>query len=114
MSLQEVQAQVTSGDRKEQIFSVKMDLPDTLDESRQRYGDEVVFSRFMASLIIDAQSAMRTEIRKDSATVESVQTKMSEWSPKLKARGKTVAEKVQSLLAGLTEEERAAVLAEYL
>lgn len=116
MSLQEVSAQITDEGhaRAGQDFTVKVDLPDSIQEATQRYGEELVYNRFMASLVIDLQSAMRTQIRKEEFTEAKLQAHIDEWKPKLKARGKSVPEKISDMLAKLTPEEREAVLAQYV
>jgi DNA-directed RNA polymerase specialized sigma24 family protein len=114
MSLQEVQAKVTQGTRADEIFTVKYDLPDTTEEAIQRFGTEVVFSRLMASLTIDLQSFMRTQIQKDKATAESVQEACNGWMPGVRKRGKTREEKLRDMLSAMSPEERAELLSEYL
>ena len=121
MSLQEVTAQITGEHARAGIdYTVKVDLPDTLGQAVEMYGEDLVYNRLMSSLTIDCQSAIRTQIKKDNATIESIQAYFTElddgkgWRPKLKARGKSVPEKIQSMLSSLTDEERAAVLAEYM
>lgn len=114
MSLQEVSAQVRTGDRANQVFTVKMDIPDTIQEAISKYGEEIVFSQFMASLIIDAQARMRGEIKKDDCTPEKVQAVMSEWTPKTRAPARPLSERIAELLRNMSEEERKEFLAEYI
>ena len=114
MSLQEVKAKITTGDRAGDVYVVKIDLPETISEATEKYGEEVVFSRFSASLTIDLQSAMRSAIAKDGATAETVQTVADEWNPSVKARGKTMDEKIRDLLGKLSDEERRDLLGEYV
>lgn len=116
MSLQEVGAQITDEGhaRANQEFTVKVDLPDSTQEAITRYGEELVYNRLMASLTIDLQSAMRTQIRKEDFSVEKLEAHIAEWRPKLKARGRSVPEKITDMLAKLSPEEREAVLAQYM
>ena len=114
MSLQEVKAKTTKGDRADEVFTVKVDLPDNLAEAKEKYGEEIVFSRFSASVVIDLQSAMRSAIAKDGADPASVQAAAEEWSPSVKARGKTMDEKIRDLLGKLSDEERRDLLGEYV
>lgn len=123
MSLQEVSAKVTKDSPRAGIdFVAKLDLPDSIEEALAREqlpdGDEnkwpvgTVYSRFMASIIIDVQAFMRSQITKDNATPESVAEAVAKWKPGLKARGKSPIEKIQDLLSRLSEDERAALLAD--
>jgi hypothetical protein len=119
MSLQEIDAKVTKGERAGQVFTAKVEIPDSIDEALalERSGawpTGAVYSRFAASLIIDVQSAMRTAIGKDGATAELVQAAVGDWKPGVKAKGKTVVEKLQDMMGKLTEEERRALLEEFL
>jgi len=113
MSLQEISAQVTKGTRANVPYTVKYDVPETVNEAITRYGEEIVYSRFAASFVIDLQAFMRGQIQKDEATPESVQLAVTEWKPGMKKRGKSVVEKLQDMLASLSDEERAALLAEF-
>ena len=113
MALQEVNAQVAKGERKGEVITINYDLPQTVDEALQRYGEEVVFSRFQSSLVIDIQSAMRTKIRK-GLNQDEIQAEMEKWEPQVKAVGRTKEEKVRDLLSKLTPEERAELLSEFM
>ena len=112
MSLQEVQAQVRDGDRANQPFTVTYDIPDTVQEAVDRWGEEIVYSRFKSSLVIDLQSFMRTQIKKDNASPEAVQEAVNGWTPGAKKTGKPFSEKVSEYLQNMSPEERAAFLAE--
>ena len=114
MSLQEVKAKITTGDRAGDVYVVKIDLPDTISEATAKDGEEVVFSRFSAALTIDLQSAMRSAIAKDGADAASVQDVADAWNPSVSARGKTMDEKIRDLLGKLSDEERRDLLGEYV
>ena len=112
MGLEEVKAQVKSGDRANEVFSVKYDVPANTEEAIQRFGEEVVYGRFRGSLVIDLQSFMRRQIEKDNADDATVQAAVDSWAPGVRAAGKTPQEKIGSLLAKLTAEERRELLQE--
>lgn len=113
MSQQVVAAKVTEGDRSGEVFEVKIDLPESIEEALEMYGPEISFSHLSASVIIALQSFVRIQIKKDGATPESVQEAVDKWRPGTKQRGRTMAEKVQDMLGKLSDEERADLLAEY-
>jgi len=113
MALREVKAQVKSGDRAGEIFTVKTDLPENTDEALEKWGEEVVFSRFNASIVIDVQALMRRNIQKDEATAGLVQEAVDKWKPDVKQAGKPPSEKIDDLMARLSPEERANIIAAY-
>lgn len=114
MSLQEVEAKVTKGDRANEVFTVNYDIPDNIEDAIKRFGEEVVHSRFAASLTIDLQSFVRTQIQKDGATPATIQTAVDAWVPGVRKRGKTGEERLREALAAMPAEERLALLAPYL
>lgn len=111
----EVQAQVKSGDRANEVFTVKYEMPTTIDEAREMWGDEVVFSQLMGAVVISLQSYMRQQIQKDNATADSVQEACSTWTPK-RGRGpaRPISERAEELLKKMDPETREALLREFL
>jgi len=114
VSIQDVSAKVKTGDRADKLYTVKYNIPDTLEEAVAALGDEVVYSRFKQSLVIDLQSFMRTQIKKDDATLDSIQEAVSEWSPGVRAAAKPLSEKIEELLQRMSPEERTAFLEEIM
>lgn len=114
MSTQSVSAKVVGGDRAGEEFEVKVDLPDTLEEARERYGDDITYSHVTASLRIALQSFMRIQIKKDGATIETVQAAVDDWKPGTKQRGRTLAEKIEEMMGKLSDDERQELLNEFL
>ena len=113
MSMQEVVARVTSGPRADRQFTVKFDLPETISEALGRWPEEVVYSRFKASLVIDLQAFIRAQISKEDFDPSTLQQKVDEWKPEVRAKGQTLSEKVQDMLSKLSPEDRANLLAEF-
>lgn len=113
MSTQEITAKTTSGPREGQTFAVKYDIPDSIQEALDRFGDEVVYSRFKASLVIDLQSFMRTQVQKEEFSSDMLEQAVSAWVPGIRAKGKSVGEKIQDMLSKLTPEQREEILAEF-
>lgn len=115
MEKQTVQAKVKSGDRAGEIFAIEYEMPGTIDEARQKWGDDVAFSQLKAAVVISLQSFMRQQIQKDGATTDSVQAACQEWSPS-KGRGpaRPISERAQELLGRMSIEERQALLEEFL
>lgn len=114
MSVEVIEAKVTKGDRAGEVFKANFDLPQNVNEALEKYGEEIVYSRFKSSLVIDVQACMRNAITKDGATPETVQAAVDEFKPGIKQKGKSMAEKVHDMLANMSEEERREFLADYL
>ena len=101
----------------EEPVKVQIDLPQTVTEAIEFHngqglnGEDIVFSRYMASLIIDLQAYMRGAI-KANKTPEEIQALVDAWKPGTKAKGKSPAEKMRDLFGKLSAEEREEVLAE--
>jgi hypothetical protein len=119
--MQEITAKTTSGPREGQAFTVKYDIPDSIQEALDRYPEEVVYSRFKGSLVIDLQSFMRTQIQKEDFSTANLELAVNGdgseenpgWAPGIRAKGKSVGEKIQDMLAKLTPEQREEILAEF-
>ncbi len=112
MALAQVEAKTTKGTRAGQVFTVNYDIPETLDEAKERFGEEVVYSNFRQSMTISLQSVMRGAIQADNATPESVQEAADKWQPGVKRQGKSKAEKISDLFADLSDEERQELLSQ--
>lgn len=113
MSLQEIKAQVKTGDRAGKEHTATYDIPDSVKEAVDRYGEEVVYTHFKGSLVIAAQAVMRNAIKKDGATDESVASALKEWTPEKRAAGKPFVEKMQDFLRNMSPEERLEFLSEF-
>lgn len=89
---------------------VIVDLGDNLTDAIKKFGEDVVFSNFIASVKITAQSAIRRYVEKglDDA---SIQSKLSAWKPGVAAE--RIADPVASIMSkfnSLTPEEKVAML----
>lgn len=111
MSVQQISAKIT-GDhpRAGQVFTVNYDIPETIQEAVNKWGEEVVYSRFKQSLVIDIQSKIRGEIKKDNATPETVQEAVSQYTPDVKRPGVPFSQKVEDFLKNMDPEERRAFI----
>lgn len=98
----------------EDAVTVSYDFGDDLDSAVELFGADVVFQRFKAAATIDLQSLIRRHISGEKPkTQEEIQGIVDEWTPGVTTRTrKSPKEKVLSILEGLSEEERARLLAE--
>jgi hypothetical protein len=106
--MEKVSAKITDGPE----VTVDFELDDNIQDAINRYGEDVVMSRYRASLIIDLQSFLRTQMKKESWTPDGIQQAVKNWVPGVKARGRSPAERAAELFSKLSEEEKAQLLEE--
>lgn len=107
MAKQEVAARLK--DSKD-ITKVQYDFGATLDESRKIFGDDVIFSRAKAALVIDLQALVRRMIKAKKTPAE-ITTAVAAWKPDVKTVvKKSASEKVQGEITKLSADERKALL----
>ena len=114
MQEREVKAKVTTGVRAGESFAVTVSWPENLQEAVDAWGDDAVYSRATAAFVIDLQSFMRSEIQSDDFSEEQLQERSAAWKPGTRSRGKSRAEKIESRLGKLPDEERSALLQRYV
>lgn len=111
MSLQEISAKLKDGE----AVSTQYDYGDSLAESVDKFGEEAVYSRFRAAIVIDLQGFIRSMLRKEPpATEAEIVTAVAEWKPGTKAKGRTPAERIQELMARLNDDEKADLLSQFM
>jgi hypothetical protein len=110
MSLQKVTAKLKDGDP----ITVQYDYGDNLDEAKSKFGEEAVYNRYRASMVIDLQGYIRSMLRKDPpATEDEIHAAVAEWDPKTRSTvRRSPAERIHELMARLTEDEKADILAQ--
>lgn len=110
MSLMKIEAKLQGGEP----VTAEYDVGDTLAEAVEKFGEDRVYSRYRAAIIIDIQAYMRGLLKQTDPGLngEQIATLVGQWQPGVKARGKTGVEKASEIWARLSEEERAAFLAE--
>lgn len=110
MPIEQVAAKITDGP----ACQVAFDIDSTIEEAVKRYGEDVVYSRYRASLVIDLQSFLRGCMKQDPPMVDNeIQIKVDEWAPGVKSRGRPPAERVKELFGKLSEEDRMSLLEEF-
>jgi hypothetical protein len=103
-----------NGDKKGGSIEVDYDIPDTLNDMVQRYGENVVYNHARGSVIVALQGYLRSQLGKDKpASPADIQKEVRTWKPGVRKQGKSPAEKAREQLAKLTPEERAALLKEH-
>ncbi|KKK50618.1 hypothetical protein LCGC14_3123230 [marine sediment metagenome] len=109
MALQAINVKIQGGEQ----YTVQFDVPETLEEAKERWGEDVVYSRFKASTVIDLQSGMRGVIRADDFSADKLQLYAESWKPGVKTRGRTKDERLIDALDALSDEDRAELLSKY-
>lgn len=99
---------------------VEVEIADDLEELRQQYGDDVVFSHAKRSVIIALQAYMRSlmdqgrEKGQDAATTaNTIVEQVRGWKPSQKKAPKTVQEKARDILSKLSPADRALLIKEF-
>ncbi len=89
--------------------TVSYEFPADLDGLVAKFGTDTVYDNAVGSFVISLQALCRRHIEKSD---EEIQELVASWDPNTRAAGvrKTPAEKVNSALAALSPEEKAALL----
>lgn len=116
MSYQKIQAKLQDGDP----VTVEYDYGDNLQEAVEKFGEDIVYQCYKASLVIDLQGFMRSLLRRKPekggpATEEEIRTLVAEWTPSRTGTRVTrpPMERLEALLGRLSKEELAEVLAKH-
>lgn len=110
MSEKKYTATTSDSDRE---VTVTYDFGDTLDEAVERFGPDVVFSRFQSAAVIDLQSLIRRGIKAQKNDNE-IQQMAANWKPGIKqVVAKDPKSRALQALQGLDPEQRKALLEEF-
>ena len=106
----DVSAKTSDSDR---VVTVTYDFGKDMATSVEKFGENVVHSKFVQSAIIDLQSLIR-RLLKAGKTDDEINAEVSGWKPGAKVTvRKSGKEKALDALGSLSEEDRAAILAQY-
>lgn len=95
---------------REVTASAEYNIPESLEELRAAFGDEVVASNAANAITIALQAFMRRHIEKSA---EELQALVSAWKPETRAAvvRKSAFEKASDAIGGLTAEQRKELIA---
>lgn len=106
-------------DAKDHV-TVQYHFPEDLKSLTEKFGADVVFSKAMDSLVIDVQALVRrhlvAKVDKDGKVISKpktqaeIQALVSAWVPGIGAVRKTPVEKIGTLIAQMSPEEKANLL----
>lgn len=105
----------TRAPKKDKELEVEYDFGASLDEAKEKFGDEVIFSNFKQSAVISLQGIVRRHLDKGELTDEQIREKVAAWKPGV-AIVKTSDKKAIVLAAfgKMSEEEKKALLEQLL
>ena len=116
--------EITAKTKKpERTVAVKINLPESLEEAVETWGAKVVHNQCMAAVVIAAQARMRSlmvdKLDKDGNVTtaalgdDAIQTELGNWKPGEKTIvRKSPVDKLKELMAGMSPEDKAALLAQ--
>lgn len=100
---------VRAGGRGSSQMEVNYTIGSTLEELSAQYGDVMVAAKAREKIIVNLQDYLRGKAKKGVST-EELQGLAKKWVPGMRAAGTSKAEKASSLIAALSEEDRAAFI----
>jgi len=113
MADETVDAKTTLESGEEASASVVYDFGNDLANAVDIFGEDVAFSRLKSAITIDLQGYVRG-LLKQGKTADEITAAVEEWKPGIRKAGKSKAEKLAELLAGMSEEERNTALETFL
>lgn len=107
MTEQSIAATVKLDDGKELVGEFTYDFGDNLQEAIEKFGEEVVYARFKAAVVVDVQGvARRLMSGKEPKKGKALQDAINEWKPGVQRSRKSKTEKALAILEGMSDEER--------
>lgn len=104
-----ISAKLKDNDR---TVTVSYEFGETLREAVQKFGEEVVFSRYLAAAVVDLQALLRRGI-KVGKTDSEITSMVAAWRPGVKmVSRKSAGEKIKDAFAGMSDGDRKALLEE--
>lgn len=91
--------------------SADFNIGTNLQELVKQYGEAIVFQQAKGALTVAAQGWLRSQLDQGKSAAE-ITTGAKDWKPGERKQGKSPREKLMEQLAGMTPEERAAILKE--
>jgi len=95
-------------------ITVNYSFPADLEAAVEEHDEAVVYGKYVQQSRVDLQALIRRLSEKGSS-VEEIQAVVDEWKPTIaSSTRKSPAEKAEALIAGLSLEQREALLARYM
>jgi hypothetical protein len=104
------------------VITVNYEFPENLKDLAAKFGDAVVYGKAMDSLVIDVQAMVRRHmtdsvdakgvVTSKAKTQDEIQALVKAWVPGVGAVRRSPVEKVGTLIAQMSPEEKKALLAQ--
>ena len=93
--------------------TVSFDFGDDLESAVEKFGGDVIFSRFKAAATVDLQALIRRNLKGENPKDEKeIQALVDEWQPGVSTRTrKSPQQKAQEAVDALSDDEKEALLA---
>ncbi len=111
MAMQVIETQTLDKDKNELKNTCNFDFGDNLAAAVATHTEDVVFAQYVASVRIGLQNYVRG-LLKQGKNEKEIQEGVNTWRPGIKAPGKSKIEKTKNLLAQLSDEDKAKLLAD--
>jgi len=112
MQVAEVTAEMTAKNGNEsKAATIKVNVPENLDELGQHFGPDVVYSHARRSIIIAMQTSIRGMLEAGKS-VDEIQSTMQDWKPGLKRPAKTAMDRVREEISRMSPEDKKRILKE--
>ena len=100
-----------SRDRIGVEYEVTKNMPTTIAESIDEWGEEVCFSRLRGAVVIDLQSFVRTKIKHKDFSADELQVVVDGWGPSQRGPGVSLEQRAESLMANMSDDDLAKLMA---
>lgn len=104
-------ATITVKNKEKQVVSADYDLPEDLNGLTKRFTADVVAKQARSSMVVSLQGFIRG-LSNSGKSAKEIQAAVNDWMPSSRQPGKSRAEKAQELFGQLSDEEKAAFLAQ--
>lgn len=111
------QVQTSLSDESRDSIIVEYNFGDNLADAVEKFGEDVVFARFVSAARVDLQGYVRGLMRKTNEegdfehSDDVIVQKAGEWRPSMRKPGKSAKEKTLDLIDKLSDEEREELMA---
>ena len=112
MPTTEITAKITTGEFKGKSAVAKVDIPDNDKEFVDKYTLPVVVSNARGQIRVAIQDVIRAGIKAKKSPAD-IQKDVAAYTPGLRKKGKSKAEKLAEKFEGLSPEEQKALLARF-
>ena len=104
-------ATITAKNKEKVEISAEYDLPEDLAGLTKRFTAEIVAKQARSAIVVSLQGYIRS-LSNTGKSAKEIQKLVDEWLPSSRQPGKSKSERAQELFDQLSDEEKAAFLAD--